>query len=105
MKSVEACAARIARRVAEGGHDVPAADLLRRFARGASHFRVFVDVVDLWRIMDNNGPKPVTAAEGRAGCVAVAGGLDGLPPELAALVAALPPCDEAGSRNPPAEKA
>ncbi|MDR4307345.1 AAA family ATPase [Chelatococcus sambhunathii] len=58
------CLERIARRVAEGGHDVDRDVALRRFGRGASNFSLYAAAVDLWRLYDASGAKPVLAAEG-----------------------------------------
>ena len=60
----EVCLARIARRVAEGGHDVPRDVALRRFERGAANFKVYAAEVALWRLYDASGPQPLLAAEG-----------------------------------------
>ena len=38
LPSADAAVARVARRVAAGGHDVPEADIRRRFARGLDLF-------------------------------------------------------------------
>lgn len=95
VHSAETCLARVARRVSEGGHDVPQKDLRRRFARGSANFLAYATLVDLWRVFDNNGPKPVVVAEGRRGCRSVlAPSPDGLPETLSALLAGMPPCPE-----------
>lgn len=60
----EICLARIARRVAEGGHDVDRATVLRRFDRGASNFATYAAEMDLWRLYDGSGAAPALAAEG-----------------------------------------
>lgn len=65
------CFARIARRVAEGGHDVPHETVLRRFGRGAANFPIYAREVGLWRLYDASGPKPVLAAEGSDSRVAL----------------------------------
>ena len=94
VRDVQICLARVARRVSEGGHHVPEADVRRRFDRGLANFTDYVAAVDLWRVFDNNAAKPIVVAEGRRGCVGICGGDEGLPPELAARVARLPPCQE-----------
>eukprot|EP01037_Dinobryon_pediforme_P031855 gene31855-36538_t len=48
----EICLDRIARRVAEGGHDVPEAVVRRRFGRSLAHVRDMAARCDLWRIFD-----------------------------------------------------
>lgn len=64
---VEICLERVSRRVAEGGHDVPEADVRRRFERSLSQFPAYAGKADLWRAFDNAGPSPVVMAEGRDG--------------------------------------
>jgi predicted ABC-type ATPase len=94
--SVETSLARIARRVSEGGHDVPDLDVRRRFARGWRNVPVYAETVDLWRVFDNNGPRPVAVAEGRRGCRAMlATDLAGLPSGFPDLLNGLPTCPEA----------
>lgn len=63
----EICLARIARRVAEGGHDVPREMVLRRFERSFARLREILPLADLWRIYEASGPKPLLALEGGAG--------------------------------------
>jgi predicted ABC-type ATPase len=94
VRSVDISRARIARRVSEGGHDVPEDDLVRRFGRSQANFRVYADKADLWRVFDNNGATPITAAEGRRGCVALINGTSGLPDTIAETIKALPACPE-----------
>jgi len=91
---VSTCLVRIARRVSEGGHDVPEADVRRRFERSVHNFATCASAVTLWRVMDNAAANPRTAAEGRGGCVAMKGDLVGLPPALASAITAFPPCSE-----------
>jgi len=51
---------RVAERVKEGGHDVPRADILRRFKRGWKNFCTEYRLVsDAWAVYDNSGPTPV----------------------------------------------
>jgi predicted ABC-type ATPase len=95
VHEVETCFARIGRRVSEGGHDVPEADVRRRFDRANANIADYIASVDLWRVFDNNGAKPVVVAEGRRGCRSVLGDVAALPPPLAVTLKALPPCAEA----------
>lgn len=95
VRSPEICLARIARRVSEGGHDVPEADVHRRFERAVRNLQDYVEAVDLWRVLDNNGRRPAVVAEGRQGCVATLGGTEGLPPPLTTALDELPSCPEA----------
>ena len=93
VASPDTCLARIARRVSEGGHDVPAADARRRFLRGWRNVVSYANVVDLWRVFDNNGPRPIAVAEGGRGCRSVLSpDTDGLPPGLPEPLLTLPPC-------------
>jgi predicted ABC-type ATPase len=86
--------ARIARRVSEGGHDVPEGDARRRFGRSIDNLPDYLGASDLWRIFDNNSPVPHTVFEGRHGCVAVRGNTAGLPKALTERIALLPDCEE-----------
>jgi predicted ABC-type ATPase len=61
----EQCVERVARRVSEGGHDVPEADLRRRYTRSLNNFATYAKQCDFWRVYDANGRQPVTLAEGR----------------------------------------
>jgi predicted ABC-type ATPase len=94
VRDVETCRARIARRVSEGGHDVPEPDVRRRFTRSLANFPRYAAAVDLWRVFDNENHKPTVAAEGRRGCVSVMNDMSRLPPALATQIAAMAPCPE-----------
>lgn len=92
--SPEAALARIARRVSEGGHDVPEHEARRRFARSLANLPRYIGLADLWRVFDNNGPQPRAVAEGGAGCIAYAGAMDGLPEALRQTLDRLLRCPE-----------
>lgn len=50
---------RIAARVRQGGHDVPRADVVRRFHRSWKNFlSEYRDLADKWSNYDNSGPVP-----------------------------------------------
>jgi predicted ABC-type ATPase len=50
---------RIAARVRQGGHNVPRADVLRRFTRGWLNFeKVYRPLADAWAVFDNSGAMP-----------------------------------------------
>ena len=50
---------RVAARVRQGGHDVPHADVIRRFVRGWDNFpRVYRSLADSWAVYDNSGRAP-----------------------------------------------
>ena len=65
LSSVEEALARVAMRVRQGGHDVPAHVVRRRFHSGWRHFEdVYRHRVNYWRCFDNSGPMPVFLSEG-----------------------------------------
>lgn len=94
VASPELALARIARRVSEGGHDVPESDARRRFERSAANLSRYIELASLWRVFDNNGVQPRVAAEGRAGCLGYLAETNGLPAAVRTALAALPPCPE-----------
>lgn len=50
---------RIAARVKQGGHDVPRADVVRRFVRGWDNFQIaYRSIADTWTVYDNSGDAP-----------------------------------------------
>lgn len=56
---------RVAARVKQGGHNVPRADVLRRFARGWENFeRIYRPLADAWVVYDNSGESPRTLEQG-----------------------------------------
>ena len=56
---------RIAARVRQGGHDVPKADVLRRFRRSWSNFQsLYKPLADWWCVYDNSGERPELIGEG-----------------------------------------
>ncbi len=68
LPTPEMALARVWRRVAEGGHDVPEALVRRRFAAGWRNFeRIYRTLVDEWAVYDNAGPAPVLLAKGGNG--------------------------------------
>ena len=65
LPSPEAAIARVAQRVAEGGHDVPEPVIRRRFHAGCRNFeQVYRDLVHAWAVYDNSGEVPMLVAEG-----------------------------------------
>jgi predicted ABC-type ATPase len=55
---------RIAARVRQGGHAVPAVDVLRRFSRSWMNFQnSYRLLVDEWTVYDNSGDKPRMLAQ------------------------------------------
>ncbi|MFA7243598.1 MAG: zeta toxin family protein [Sulfuricellaceae bacterium] len=52
--------ARVAARVAQGGHNVPEDTVLRRFHAGIRNFHeVYKPLVDSWALYDNSGSEPM----------------------------------------------
>lgn len=59
--------ARVAARVAQGGHDVPEDAIRRRFKAGLDNFqRIYRPLVDAWVIYDNSGTEPKLLEWGEA---------------------------------------
>ena len=59
LASAELALRRIAARVRQGGHDVPVADVLRRFERGWKNFEsIYKSLADAWALYDNSGERP-----------------------------------------------
>lgn len=65
LSTVDEALARVAMRVRQGGHDVPAHVVQRRFHAGWRHFEdIYQHRVDYWQCFDNSGPAPVLLSEG-----------------------------------------
>lgn len=64
VSTPEECLRRVARRVSEGGHDVPEADLRRRYTCSVANFSIYASLCDFWRVYDANQLPPMTIAEG-----------------------------------------
>lgn len=65
LPSVELALQRIAARVRQGGHDVPRADVVRRFNRSWKNFQLVYRVLaDTWSVYDNSGDSPRLLEEG-----------------------------------------
>jgi predicted ABC-type ATPase len=68
IPSPELAIARIKDRVAEGGHNIPAEDVRRRFTRGMyNFFNLYEPLVDSWMLFDNSKAKPVLIAKRKNG--------------------------------------
>lgn len=68
IPTTELALARIKERVAEGGHDVPANDVSRRFKRGIyNFFKFYKPIMDSWMLFDNSSGIPCLIAEEREG--------------------------------------
>lgn len=59
LKSSQLALRRVAARVRQGGHDVPRADVLRRYSRGWKNFQlIYRPLADSWAIYENSGQSP-----------------------------------------------
>lgn len=59
LESPQLAFRRIAARVRQGGHNVPRADVVRRFERSGEQFdRVYRPLADAWAVYDNSGAQP-----------------------------------------------
>ncbi len=59
LASVPLALRRIAARVKQGGHNVPRADVVRRFLRGWQNFdAAYKPLADAWAVYDNSGDRP-----------------------------------------------
>lgn len=66
LPNVDIALARVAARVAAGGHDVPEATVRRRFTSGLRNFfGVYRRRVDVWTLYDNSTGAPALIAGGR----------------------------------------
>ena len=64
--------ARVANRVQQGGHNIPEADIRRRYNSGRRNcVRSFVSIADVWRVYDATEMPPRLVANGRGGSVQV----------------------------------
>jgi predicted ABC-type ATPase len=60
LDSVEKAISRVAKRVVQGGHNIPEAVIRRRFTAGLKNFHMlYAPLVDAWALYDNSGKEPV----------------------------------------------
>lgn len=60
LPSANMAVARVAARVAQGGHNVPEAVIRRRFSSGLRNFdNTYMKIVDAWILYDNSGSIPL----------------------------------------------
>ena len=65
LASPELAIARVRQRVREGGHNIPAPVIRRRFVSGLSNFEnLYKPLVDEWALYDNSASEPVLIEEG-----------------------------------------
>lgn len=68
LSSVELALSRVALRVRQGGHDVPADVVERRYMRGLRNFfDSYQPLADTWTLCDNSGDELVIVARGEMG--------------------------------------
>ncbi|RAU21917.1 Zeta toxin family protein [Paramagnetospirillum kuznetsovii] len=67
LESAALSRARVDIRVADGGHDIPDADIVRRFDRINKNFPDYVRAADLALVFDNSRDKAILLAEIRQG--------------------------------------
>lgn len=64
LPSVEFAIERVKLRVAQGGHNVPESDVIRRFERSWTNFQeVYKQLTDSWTVFDTSGNLPVIIDE------------------------------------------
>jgi predicted ABC-type ATPase len=60
LPSENLAVARVADRVAQGGHDIPEPVIRRRFHAGIANFHaLYKPLVDAWKLYDNSGERPI----------------------------------------------
>lgn len=65
LDSPELCVQRVAARVAKGGHNVPEADIRRRFYRANANFwNLYKRIADAWSLFYNSGDMILQVADG-----------------------------------------
>ncbi len=110
MTSPELHVARVRRRVAEGGHDIPEADIRRRWETGRLNVIRLLPALTELRVYDNSGdadlhagaaPAPVLLLHVRRGRIVAPRDLSATPAWAKPLVAAAMRL-EAATRRPPA---
>lgn len=68
VPNTELALARIKQRVSDGGHNVPAVDVRRRFNRGIHNlFKFYRPLLDTFMLFDNSGAAPRLIAEEKEG--------------------------------------
>jgi len=72
IPNTELALLRIKERVAEGGHNIPKADVIRRYTRSIDNFfQLYKDLADFWMLFDNSGKIPKVIAENANGTVKI----------------------------------
>jgi len=74
LPSADMAVARVAKRVAAGGHSIPEDVVRRRYERGLEHlFNDYLGIADTWQLVDNTARPPgrLIAVRGRRGAIRV----------------------------------
>lgn len=65
LKSPDVAKKRVAKRVSEGGHNIPSDVIERRYWRGLKNlFEIYIPIVDFWSLYDNNDSTKAIADKG-----------------------------------------
>ena len=66
LQSPELAILRVRERVLSGGHDIPEAVIVRRYARGLKNFgTIYQPLADAWSVYDNSdSDEPISIASG-----------------------------------------
>ncbi len=68
LSSPEVAVQRVAKRVSEGGHNIPEDVIRRRYSAGIKNlFSIYSHIVDRWILVDNNSSQSVIFAEAEDG--------------------------------------
>jgi predicted ABC-type ATPase len=66
LPEVEIAIARVAARVASGGHNIPEVDIRRRYLRGMANFNdLYLPLADTWEVYDNSAASRLVARGSR----------------------------------------
>ncbi len=66
LPSPEMAEARVAKRVSEGGHNIPTDVIHRRYWKGLSNFfNIFAEIVDAWMLFDNSDEPSLVALDSK----------------------------------------
>ena len=67
LNSQEAAIKRVAKRVSEGGHNIPREVIIRRYNLGIQNlFNLFMEKVDSWMLIDNSqNPRVIVADDSK----------------------------------------
>ena len=73
IESPEMAIERVAKRVKEGGHNIPTDIIIRRYSAGiVNFFKIYMNIVDYWILVDNaTNPRQIIAEQDYNGCVKI----------------------------------